>query len=93
MPDQEFFGISLGILTPSALCGLFVLFILTGKLVPKSTVDSRIQDKDDVIAELRTTSTTREKHVNTLLEQNSLLLRGAETTLHVVESLPRVDGG
>lgn len=43
-------------LTTGTLLGLVVLAIISGKLVPKSTVDTQLQAKDDHIAELKTTN-------------------------------------
>lgn len=36
--------VPLDVLAPSALCGLFVLLVFTGRLVPKSQVDRLIAD-------------------------------------------------
>lgn len=62
-----------------------------GKLVPKSRVDEVRADKDAVISDKTATITAVRHELREVLDQNTSLLRGARTTLHVVESLPRVD--
>lgn len=78
-------------LGPSGLLTLLVVLILFGKLVPKARVDEVRADKDAVIADKTATILAVRNELREVLEQNTALLRGARTTLHVVESLPGVD--
>ena len=81
-----------GVLTPGALLGLVVLMIITGKLVPERQVNRLLADRDDRYNDVKETSDDRKVTIQELLKHNSALLKGAETTLHVVESLPRPEG-
>lgn len=74
-----------------ALLSLVIVLMMTGKLVPKSRVDEVRVDKDAVIADKNSTITAIRNELREVLDQNTSLLRGARTTLHVVESLPGVD--
>jgi hypothetical protein len=84
----EFFGV----MTPGALLGLVVLFIISGKLVPEKQVNRLLADKDARYNDVKETSEDRKTTIQELLKHNTALLKGAETTLHVVESLPRPEG-
>lgn len=45
--------ISLDVLAPSALCGLFVLLVFTGRLVPRKTYDDKAHEAEEWRAEGR----------------------------------------
>lgn len=77
-------------LTPAALLGLAILLILRGYLVPKAQVERLVGDRDAQIAEKNVQLANKDEQLRLSLEHNSLLLRGNETTLHLVESLPDV---
>ena len=66
------------------ICGC----ILRGDLVSKATMNARMADRDILIVELKDRVTAVNRKFDVVVEHNSLLLRGAETTRHVVESLP-----
>jgi hypothetical protein len=71
--------------TPSAMLLLAVLMILRGALVPRSVLQTMIADREKVITE-------QAAHITTLTENNAILRTGNQTTIRVVESLPRVAG-
>lgn len=83
-------SIPFDVLTPAALLGLAILLILRGYLVPKAQVERLVGDRDAQIAEKNLQLANKDEKLKVLLEHNSLLLRGNETTLHLVESLPDV---
>lgn len=73
----ELVGIPLEILAPSALAGLAVLMVLTGRLVPRRTYD----DKAHEAAEWRTEARLNQQTVVELTEQNQAMLRAFGPTL------------
>jgi hypothetical protein len=75
----------IGNLTAPGLLGLGILLILFGRLVPRSTMIGRLEDKDTIIAR-------QGEYIQVLKENNELLRRGTETTLSVVNALPPVAG-
>ena len=75
----------LPVATPSTLLLVAVLMILRGLLVPRSVLDTMIADREKVIAE-------QSAHIVTLTENNAILRTGNQTTIRVVESLPKVAG-
>lgn len=83
-------SIPFDVLTPAALLGLAILLILRGYLIPRTQVDRLIGDRDAQIAEKNVQLANKDEQLRLSLEHNSLLLRGNETTLHLVESLPDV---
>lgn len=87
---DELSSIPFDVLTPAALLGLAILLILRGYLVPRAQVDRLMGDRDAQIAEKNLQLQNKDEKLKVLLEHNSLLLRGNETTLHLVESLPDV---
>lgn len=60
-----------GILAPSALAGLAVLLILTGKLIPRRTYDDKAHEADEWRAESR----IKDQQIHELAEQNTAMLR------------------
>lgn len=86
---EAFLSIPWGTIGPWGIVAFICGCIIRGDLVAKSTMQGRIDDRDVIIRELRESGATRERKLDVVLEQNTLLLRGAETTRHVVESLPR----
>lgn len=75
----------LGNLTAPGLLGVGILLIMLGRLVPRSVMLGRLQDKDTII-------TRQGEYIQVLKENNELLRRGTETTLSVVNSIPEVAG-
>lgn len=73
-------------LTPSGLLGVGVVLLMTGYLIPARVVRGRIEDKDAIITELRST-------VAILRRNNAQLLRGNTATVQILDSLPDVVGG
>lgn len=80
------------VLTPSlgatGLLAGVVILILTGRLVPKSTVDELRSDKDRQIEIWRTAYDTSMSAQEVQREHISALLKATETTTHVIQSLP-----
>lgn len=83
-------------LTPSlgatGLLAAFVIAILTGRLLPKSSVEERLADKDKQIDTWRTAyeralevQDEQRTHISALLDAN-------RTTTHVIQALPQAVG-
>lgn len=83
-------------LTPSlgatGLLAVVVVMVLTGRLVPKSTLEDLRADKDKQIDTWRTAyeralqvQDEQRQHVTTLLDAN-------RTTTHVIQALPQAVG-
>lgn len=77
-----------------ALVTAMVLSVLLGRVVPKSVMDARMADKDREIANLakerddwKTAHDKSEAGRAELKDQNSALIRGAETTNRLMESM------
>lgn len=75
----------LGTLGPTALAGLAVLMVLSGRLIPRSTHDA-------VVADLRQTIEVERERGRLLLEQNGELLEHARTTTAVITALSPAAG-
>lgn len=80
-------------LTPSlgatGLLAVVVVMVLTGRLVPRSTLDSLRTDKD---AQINTWKTAYEKAVSAQDVQRgqiTTLLDASRVTTHVIQALPR----
>lgn len=73
----ELIGIPLDVLAPSALLGVAVLMILTGRLVPRRTYD----DKAHEATEWRTESRLKDQQILELTNQNQAMLRAFGPTL------------
>lgn len=80
------------VLTPSlgatGLLAVVVLLVLTGRLVPKSTLDELRTDKDKQIEVWRTAYETSLSTQDVQREHISALLEASRTTTHVIQSLP-----
>lgn len=90
------FGIPLSLvasLTPGGILSIVIICIVFGKLVPKSVMEGRLADRDEIIDELKARDVNKDETIKELLKQNRLLTEGARTTVHVVESLPQAEGG
>lgn len=59
------------VLTPSALLGLAILAIITGKLIPRRTYDDKAHEADEWRAEAR----IKDQQIHELTEQNTVMLR------------------
>lgn len=81
------------VITPSlgatGLLAVVVILILTGKLVPKSTLVDLRDDKDKQIEVWRTAYETSMSAQEIQREQISALLEATRTTTHVIQALPR----
>lgn len=75
----------IGAIGAPGLLALVVLLILMGKLVPRSFMNERIQDKQVVIDDLRSAN-------EVLTANNELLRRGNETAVHISEATAVVVG-
>lgn len=80
------------VITPSlgatGLLAVVVILVLTGKLVPRSTVDDLRSDKDKQIDLWRTAYETSMSAQEVQREHISALLEATRTTTHVIQSLP-----
>lgn len=74
---NEILGISADILAPSALVGLFVLAILTGRLVPRRTYDDKVHECNEWRAESR----IKDQQLLEVTEQNTKMLNAFGPTL------------
>lgn len=74
---NDFVGIPIDILAPSALAGLCVLLILTGRLVPRRTYDDKAHEVD----QWRTESRIKDQQILELTEQNTKMLNAFGPTL------------
>lgn len=74
--DGALWGIPIGTLTPSFLLGIVILAIVTGRLVPRRTMDDAIHDKN----EWRTAHRISESSRAELVEMVEELLEYAKTT-------------
>jgi hypothetical protein len=79
----------IGAVGPTALLGITVLFILGGRLIPRSTHDAIVASKDAEIAYLRATVATEQERGALQAEQVHELLEHSRTTVAVIQSLPR----
>lgn len=79
-------------LTPSlgatGLLAVVVVLVLTGRLVPRSTLDDLRTDKDKQIELWRTAYETSMSAQDVQREHISALLEATRTTTHVIQSLP-----
>lgn len=69
--------IPLEVLTPSALVGLAVLLVLTGRLVPRRTYDDKCHEAEQWRAESR----IKDQQIHELTEQNTGLLHDFGPTI------------
>lgn len=79
-------------LTPSigatGLLAVVIVMILTGRLVPKSTIDDLRADKDKQIEVWRAAYETSMSAQEVQREQISALLEASKTTTNVIQALP-----
>jgi hypothetical protein len=73
----DIIGIPVSALAPSALAGLAVLLVLTGRLIPKRTHDEVTHDRDEWRAESR----VKDQQILELTEQNKAMLNAFGPTL------------
>lgn len=86
----EIVGIPLEILAPSALAGLAVLLVLTGRLIPRSTYDDKAHEADEWRAECR----VKDQTIHELGDQNRAMLNAFGPTLtDFLDSLRRAGVG
>lgn len=82
-------GIPVSVLAPSALCGLFVLFVFTGQLIPKRSHDEVVHDRN----EWRTESRIKDQQIAELTEQNTKMLAGFDVVQDFLAGLRRAGVG
>lgn len=70
------------------LLAVVVLMVLTGRLVPRQNMDDLRTDKDRQIDTWRAAYEAAVNVQNIQREQISALLEAAQTTTHVIQSLP-----
>lgn len=80
----------IGALGLGPLVALAVFYVLTGRLMPRSTHDQIVADKEAQIAYLRETLTTEQERGRLQAEQVHELLEHSRTTVAVIQSLPRL---
>lgn len=78
----------LGALTPGALLGLCIFFILTGKLVPIRTHDRELQVRDQQIAYLQAALDACRAVDEHRAGQVSELMEHSRITTEIIRSLP-----
>lgn len=84
-------GIPLSVLTPSALLGIGVLLILTGKLIPRRTYDDKVHEAD----EWRTESRIKDQQLaerDLQLREKDLQLRHLSEVGKTVDQIMRAIG-
>jgi hypothetical protein len=74
-------------LTPVGLCAAFTWLVVTGKLVPKSTVDRLETDKDQRISYMETAAAEQRTTINTLVAQNAELSVSGRLSVALLQSL------
>lgn len=74
-------------LTPVALCVSFTWLVLSGKLVPRSTVDRLENDKNARINYMETAASEQRTTINTLVEQNAELSVSGRLSVALLQSL------
>lgn len=74
---HELIGIPITTLAPSALAGIAVLLVLTGRLVPRRTYDDKVHES----TEWRTESRIKDQQILELTEQNTKMLNAFGPTL------------
>lgn len=83
----------LGTLTPSALLGLCVFFIMTGRLVPVKTHDRELLVRDKQIEYLTHALTTCREAADRRADQVGELMEHSRITTAIIRSLPEVESG
>jgi hypothetical protein len=78
--------IPLDVAAPSVLLGILILLILTGRLVPRRTMEDAIHDRDEWRAAHRISEQARVE----LAEQLGELLEHARTTNAFIAAISRV---
>lgn len=69
------------------LATLVVWFVMTGRLVPKATVDRMREDYQERIRWMESTAANRDATTNTLVEQNAQLSAQGELSLALLKAL------
>lgn len=90
---EAFLSIPWATISPWGIIAFICGCIVRGDLVPAKLMNSRLEDRDVLIGELKERNLAQGQRTDVLLSQNTELLIGARTTRHVVESLPTVHGG
>lgn len=85
-----YYAVPLAGTLPSLLLAWVVRTIITGQLVPRSWVESRVGDRDLLILARDATIAEQAAHIRILEANNDVLLQGNRTTLQVVKALPAV---
>lgn len=90
-------ALPLGSMGATGILAVVVLLIIRGALIPKSTHDARMADKDDLIKFYRLAYHRETEASGELRLQNGMLMEVAKTADHVLSSFPvvtsRTDGG
>ena len=83
-----------GALSPVGLLALFVLFVFTGRVIPRNTVaflaaerDSRLQEAAGIAAKWQRVAETSQQEAVLLRQQQEQLLEHAEITVTLLRSI------
>jgi hypothetical protein len=84
----------IGALSPAGLLGLFVLFVFTGRVIPKNTVaflaaerDSRLQQANEIAEKWQRVAETSQQEAVLLRQQQEQLLEHAQVTVSLLQSI------
>jgi hypothetical protein len=80
-------GITIGDAGAGALVFIVVLLLFTGRLVPRSTVDAIIAEKQGQTDMWKEAAQRSEATVIEQVKQINALIENSKTTVHVIESL------
>jgi hypothetical protein len=77
--------------TPVGLCVAFTWLIITGRLVPRSTVKTLAAEQAERIAYMETTASEQRSTISTLVEQNAELSVSGRLSVALLQSLQGTD--
>lgn len=80
-------GLAVTDIGAGALVTVFVIALLTGRLIPKSTHDREWNDMRDQRNEAVAASTVKDQTIAELSKQNSLLSNGTILATHIAQAL------
>lgn len=81
-------ALPLGSIGATGILALVVLLIVRGGIIPRSTHEDRMKDKDNQIDYYRTALSRETKRNDELVHQLGTLMEVARTAEHVLTSLP-----
>lgn len=75
-----------------AIAGVFVLLMAFGRLIPRSTHEDRVRDKDTQIADQKATIAVKDEQIRVRDEQLSKLLPNSDLTVRILQGIAREAG-